>query len=156
MRKIIIITILSLLLSNSLLAQKKDNNVVNWISFEQLSDSLDTNPKKVLLFFHTEWCTYCKKMMKEAFTDNAIVDKINNDYYAVHFDAESVEPLLFDNIMLRNTSAKKKKGDFHQIVTLLLPDNQVLFPSIITLDSSFKMLKKKQKYLSIKELLKFL
>ncbi|MEM6541268.1 MAG: thioredoxin domain-containing protein, partial [Bacteroidota bacterium] len=37
-------------------------NSIQWISFEQLEDSLSIKPKKVFITFYADWCAYCKKM----------------------------------------------------------------------------------------------
>ena len=39
---------------NGIFPQEKER--INWLTFEQLSDSLDINPRPVLINFHTEWC----------------------------------------------------------------------------------------------------
>lgn len=154
MKKYLII-LLFLILSNNSIAQNQ-NASINWISFAQLSDSLQSHPKKVLLFFHTDWCVYCKKMMRETFRDPSIVKKINQDYYAIHFDAESTEEVKFDNLIFQNTSKKKKRGHYHQIVNIFFSNNHESFPRTIILDKDFALKKTINNYLSIKELDKIL
>lgn len=52
---------------------------INWLTFEQLEDSLRLAPKKVFIDFYTDWCTYCKKMDKKVFTDAAVITTINRE-----------------------------------------------------------------------------
>src|SRR5690606_10049897 len=85
-----------LLMTGSLQAQEQNEPAINWLSFEQLSDSLETQPKPVLIFFHTDWCSYCKKMLGETFQDQKVIEKLNSEYYAVEFDPESVDTVSFD------------------------------------------------------------
>ena len=66
-------------------AQKEQ---VNWISFEQLEDSLNVKPKKILISFYADWCSYCKKMDKVAYQDEKVISILNKDYYAVKMNAE--------------------------------------------------------------------
>lgn len=156
MKIYISISILFFSLCSPIHAQTEANKSINWLTFEQLSDSLDVHPKKVLLFFHTDWCSYCKKMMKETFRDDAIVDKINKEYYAVHFDAESIEPVQFDNAIFYNPTKHKKRGEYHPIAQLLIPQRQFIFPTILVLDSDFNVKKILQKYLSRSYFIKIL
>ena len=148
MRIYIIISLLFFSLCDPIFAQTKENKSINWLTFEQLSDSLNVHPKKVLLFFHTDWCSYCKKMMKETFMNQAIVDKINQEYYAVHFDAESIETVQFDNAIFEHPNKQKIRGKYHPIATLLMPQKQAIFPTIMILDGDFKVKNVTQKYLS--------
>lgn len=136
-------------------AQKKES--VNWLTFEQLSDSLRVKPKSVLLFFHTDWCGYCRKMMSEGFTDSEIVKTINEKYYAVSFDAESVDTVRFDGQILTNKSLRKKNGQYHMITELLAHKNgQFVFPTTILLDDSFIIKQRFFQYMDKKKLLKVL
>lgn len=155
MKKVLLLILLFSLGKQSF-AQTENNIAINWLSFEQLSDSLETNPKKVLIFFHTDWCSYCKKMMNEAFENETIITKINQDYYAVQFDAESVDTVIFDNVVLSNSGVRKKTGQYHQIATLLTQQSKPIFPTTILFNADFTPIDRKQKYLSIKDLLKFL
>lgn len=148
--------ILFFILGKHSFAQNENITAINWLTFEQLSDSLETNPKKVLVFFHTDWCSYCKKMMNEAFKNETIVNKINQDYYAVQFDAESVDTIVFDNVVLSNTAVQKQTGQYHQIATILTQQDKPIFPTTILYNQDFTRIDSKQKYLSIKDLIKFL
>lgn len=154
MRIYIIISLLFFSLCNPIFAQTKENKSINWLSFEQLSDSLNVHPKKVLLFFHTDWCSYCKKMMKETFKNEKVIDIINKDYYAVQFDAESIDTITFDNVTLTNSNNKKKRGQYHQITTLLIPQQRIVFPTTMVFDKDFSIKNIFNNYLSINEFIK--
>jgi thioredoxin-related protein len=72
-----------------------ESDGINWLSFEELDEKIDQEPKKVLIYFTTSWCTYCRKMDKEVFTNAQVIKVINQDYYAVKFDAESENEVKF-------------------------------------------------------------
>ncbi len=156
MKNLISSLLLFFFLCESGFAQKKENSSIKWLTFEQLSDSLSNNPKKVLLFFHTDWCSYCRKMMKETFQDSRIVEKISQEYYAVHFDAESTDTVKFENMIFKNITSSKKAGQFHEIAKILIATEPLVFPTLILFDTSLTPTYKTQKYLSIKELIKIL
>src|SRR5690606_22808740 len=98
-----------ILFSNLITApcQAQERDTINWLSFEQLSDSLQVKPKKVLLFFHTDWCAYCRKMEREVLSDPEVIAELNKSYYAVKFDAESVDTVTFEQQKFTNSVAKK-------------------------------------------------
>ncbi len=146
-----------LLTLGSVRAQTMTEPRVNWLTFEQLEDSLAVQPKPVLLFFHTEWCSYCKKMMRETFTNESVVNSINQNYYAVEFDAESVQEVAFDGVVFRNESRQKRTGQYHDLVKLLLGKNKrPTFPFTILLNADFSVKSTNFNYLSVKQILKIL
>lgn len=146
-----------LMMTVSLKAQEPGESVVNWISFEQLSDSLNQNPKPVLIFLHTDWCAYCKKMLNETFQDPKVIEKLNKEYYAVEFDAESVDTVNFDGETYASEHKIKKTGKFHPIAQILIGEkNKAIFPMTMLLNADFSVKSKKINYLSIKQILNIL
>ncbi|MDM1047443.1 thioredoxin family protein [Sphingobacterium hotanense] len=156
--KLLQIIIAQLFMSISLSqAQEPAKAEINWLSFEQLDDSLATSPKPVLLFFHTDWCSYCKKMLDETFQNPQVIQKLNKEYYCVQFDAETADMIQFDGVNYTNDLKSKRRGNYHTLAKLILGNpKQYIFPTTILLDSDFNAKKRTSKYLSIKELLKIL
>lgn len=127
-------------------AQTKDS--INWLTFEQLGDSLETKPKRVLLFFHTDWCGYCRKMVNDVFSSPQVIESINNDYYAVSFDAESTESVFFDGQLIKNKASNKTRGQYHDIALLLAHrQGQLVFPTLLLLDETFTIQKRYFNYM---------
>lgn len=130
---------------------------INWLSFEQLADSLQTAPKKVLISFHTDWCTYCRKMHREVFTKPEVIDELNTRYYAVKFDAETTDTVRFDGQIFVNTKATKRRKGFHDIALLLGSRNdQFTVPVTLILDEDFTVLGRHFEYIDSKKLLHLL
>ncbi|MBP3942374.1 thioredoxin family protein [Sphingobacteriaceae bacterium WQ 2009] len=157
MKKFLLIGFL-ILLRLSVQAQE-----INWLSFPALADSLASNPKPILIFFHTDWCGYCRKMEKEVFTKPAIIASINANYYAVKFDGESKESFVFDGQLLKNPYPKRKNS-LHEITLLLARRGNtsaaqkpiVTFPTTLIFNSEFILQEKSYNYLSEKQLHKLL
>jgi len=126
---------------------------INWLTFEQLSDSLSRNPKKVLISFHTDWCVYCRKMHREIFTNRDVVHRVNGWYYAVKFDAESTDPVHFDGQTFINRQATKRRKGFHDLALLLgARDGRFTPPVTLILDADFRILHRRFEYLDSKTL----
>lgn len=155
MKFLYLFSVIILFLGLALQAQEK-NNAIQWIHIEHLSDSLSVKPKKVLFFLHTDWCSYCRKMLKETFRSKEIVERINRDYYAVHIDAETTDTIRYNGEIYINSSQKKRTGSNHEFVTALMGQRKPIFPTTIILDTNMNVVFFEQKYLSIKEFLFFL
>ena len=140
-----------------ILAQAQENDVVQWISFDQLDDSLAAKPKKVFVDFYTSWCTYCRKMDKVVFTKPEVAERLNEDYYAVRMDAESQDTIYFDGRPFTNDQVKKTRNPLHQLAQILaLREGQFAPPTMIILDEHFIVQHRYFEYLDSKKLLKAL
>ncbi len=131
---------------------------IQWLSFEQLEDSLARKPKKVFIDFYADWCAYCKKMDKAAFKDAKVVSKLNDEYYAVKMDAESSDSIQFGGELFVNEQIGKSRNPTHQIPLLLASRENRPFslPAIVLLDENFQVSQRYFEYLSPKELYKVL
>lgn len=72
------------------------NSKISWITMEEAQKMARDNAKKVLVFADASWCTYCKKMKKEVFPQQAVIDSMNAYFYAVRIDIESEKPMIYD------------------------------------------------------------
>ncbi|NNF18956.1 MAG: DUF255 domain-containing protein, partial [Flavobacteriaceae bacterium] len=75
---------------------------IQWKSWSELEEALRNDPKPVFLFFHADWCVYCKKMDREIFTKTSVIRKINKEYYALRMDVESRDTITFDGLTFVN------------------------------------------------------
>jgi thiol-disulfide isomerase/thioredoxin len=145
-----IFIVVAFILSNNMQAQEK----INWLTFEQLEDSLAIKPKKVLINFYADWCAYCKKMDKAAFKNGEVVSLLNGNYYAVKMDAESTDSIQFDNKIFINKEINKKRNPTHEIPLLLgqRKNKGFVLPFTIILDEKFNTKARYFEYLSPKRL----
>lgn len=134
------------------------NTKINWISFEQLEDSLKENPKKVFISFYADWCLYCKKMDKVAFRDKDVIRILNTDYYAIKMNAESKDTIIFEGEKYMNKQLGKKRRPTHEIPILLASRKNKSFtlPVTLILNENFNVEKRFFEYLSPKQLLSVL
>lgn len=151
----ILVLLAALFLCNPSNAQERDT--INWITFEQLEDSLAVHPKKVFIDFYTDWCTYCRKMDKVVFTKPEVVALLNEEYYAVKFDAESAAEVVLGGQTLVNDQIGQSRNPLHQIAQLLALRNGAFAPPVLVLlDEDFKLIARYFEYMDSKKLLKAL
>ncbi len=88
MKKILILTFT--LFSLSISAQK-----INWMSFEEAVKAQKVAPKKIFIDAYTVWCGPCKMLDKNTFSNPDLIAYMNQNYYAVKFNAEGNDTINF-------------------------------------------------------------
>lgn len=100
---------------------------------EEAVQLCENSPRKILVDIYTNWCGWCKKMDKNTFTDDKLVAYINDHYYAVKFNAEQKEDILFKGKVYKYI--RKNKRGYHEFAANLL-QGKMSFPSFVFLDES--------------------
>lgn len=129
---------------------KAQKNSVHWISFEQLEYYLTVKPKKVFISLYTDWCVYCKKMDKVTFKNSKVISLLNNNYYAVKMNAESVDTIIFDGKRFTNKRINESRKPIHEIPLLLASRKNSPFslPANLILNKNFTIKERYFEYLS--------
>ncbi|MCP4118289.1 MAG: thioredoxin family protein [Desulfobacteraceae bacterium] len=61
---------------------------IRWQSFEKGMAMAKDQGKNVVLYFHADWCGYCKKMDKTTFRNASVIDYINDNFIAISVDSD--------------------------------------------------------------------
>ena len=75
----------------------KPKEQINWLSFDQLQEAYSKNPKPILVDLYTNWCGWCKEMDRTTYKNDKVIVYINQHYYAVKYNAESMDSVIFNN-----------------------------------------------------------
>lgn len=66
---------------------------ITWHSYDKgLAKAAEEN-KYVFIDFTAKWCGYCRKMERETFSQQNIIDILNNDFVAIKVDGDSENEL---------------------------------------------------------------
>lgn len=89
-------TLLFFTIAVAAFAQSPDRpDMFEWHELGEAQKLAAENDKKILVYANARWCTYCKKMEKEVFSQKSVQDLTNQHFYTVWVDIESDRKLTF-------------------------------------------------------------
>ena len=122
---------------------------INWLSFEQLADSMKSNPKRVFVKIYADWCGPCKVMDKKTLSKERITEPLHNYYYSVAFNIEEPNPIKFKDSTFRLNPNLGKVG-IHDLAQHIGKEaGTVNLPTIVILDENLDVLYKFPGFMSV-------
>jgi hypothetical protein len=114
-------------------AQQPDEmgSLVKWITLQEAMEKVKTSPKPIILDFYTDWCGWCKHMMKTTYADPGLAQYINLNFYPVKFNAEGKDTIVYLGKTYRPTSPEPRRP--HELAIELL-NGKLSYPSTIFLN----------------------
>ncbi len=119
-----------LIIANTIQAQED----VNWITWQEAMIAAEETPKKIYVDIYTDWCGYCKKMDKTTFKDATVVKYLNDNFYAVKFNAEQKGNILFNDTEFKYINSGGR--GVHELAYALL-NGRLGYPAFVVLDEEF-------------------
>ena len=130
--------ITTFLLINSASAQLINADKVNWLTIEQALKKQEKEPRKIFIDVYTDWCGWCKKMDATTFTNPVIVKYLNEKYYAVKFNAEQKDPIVFQGKTFVNQNPEGVRNPHDLAVAFL--QGKMGYPSAVFIDEKSNLL----------------
>ena len=66
----------------------RSGNQINWYTYDDGMAEARQSGKRIVIYFHADWCTYCVRMQKETFTHDSVIDFMNSKVVAVKVDVD--------------------------------------------------------------------
>ena len=79
-------------LNTQALSQKSK---INWMTVEEVTEAMKKRSKTIMMDVYTHWCGPCKMMKANTFTNPKVIKYINENYYAIMFDAEHPNDIVY-------------------------------------------------------------
>ena len=113
---------------------------VKWYTIDEALKLNKTKPKKLLVDIYTDWCGWCKKMDKDTYADTAIARYINDNFYAVKFNAEQRGPVMYNGKQY-NFVSQGARG-YHEFAAAMFNGQSMGYPAtgFFGQDSNFLIL----------------
>ena len=101
---------------------------INWMTLEEALEKSKTEKRKIFVDVMTDWCGWCKRMDETTFTDPAVAQYLNEHFYAVKFNAEQTNDIVFQNKTYHFKSSNGR--GYHELAAEWL-NNRLSFPTSV-------------------------
>lgn len=110
---------------------------IEWITFEEMVQRNEKEPKKIIIDVYTDWCGWCKKMDASTFQNEEISRYISENYHAVKFDAEQKESITFNGKEFK--FIEQGRRGYHELAAALM-NGKMSYPTVVFLDENLNMI----------------
>ena len=132
MKRIVYVLVFAVLTSVSSIAQE-----INWVTLEKAMELQKKDPKKIMIDVYTSWCGPCKMLDKNTFQNPDVAKYVNENYYAVKFNAEGNESINYKGKTYVNPNYKaelaSRRNSAHQLSSYFQIQ---AYPTIVFMDEN--------------------
>ncbi len=111
---------------------------IQWLTWEQALEKNKIEKRKIIVDVYTQWCTWCKKMDQRTYRRPEIVEQINQEFYAIKFDAEQKEDIIFNNKIYKYVSTFGMKG-YHELAQEIM-NGRMSYPTTVFIDEDLNVI----------------
>lgn len=107
---------------------------IKWMTMNEALEAQKKQPKKILMDAYTTWCGPCKLMDEKTFKNKDVVNYVNQHFYAVKFNAEGTEEVMYQDFNYTNPNYdpnRKGRNSQHFFANALKING---YPSLVFFD----------------------
>jgi thioredoxin-related protein len=108
---------------------------IRWYSLKEAIELNSKEPRKFMVDVYTDWCGWCKRMDATTFSDDAIAEYVNENFYAVKFNAEMKDSLTLGERTYHFVDNGRR--GYHEVAAILTK-GRLSYPTIVYLDEELR------------------
>lgn len=122
--------ILVLMLVTSSYSQQQPKEKLNWLTLAEVEAKLKEQPRPVLIDLYTDWCGWCKVMDKKTYSNQQLIQYLNQKFYIVKLNAESRSEFTWKGKSYAYNPQYRAND-----IAVYLTDGQLAYPTTVIIPS---------------------
>ena len=114
---------------------QQEDGLVKWLTIKEAQELNKKQLKPFLVDVYTDWCGWCKHMMKTTYSNPNVANYINTFYYPVKFNAETKDTIEYNGKIYKPTSTAAKTP--HELAIKFL-GTSLSYPSTVFVTNNFE------------------
>lgn len=110
---------------------------IQWLTVAEAAEKMKTQKRKIFVDVYTDWCGWCKKMEQTTFEDKAVVKYISENYYAVRFDAEQKEDIVWNGKTYKFKSVGNR--GYHELAAEWM-GGRMSYPTTVYIEDDYSLI----------------
>ncbi len=135
--KILLLTIICLISMKLFAQQTEPENLglVKWLDLKKAQELYKQTPKPIIIDVYTDWCGWCKHMIKTTFSNPGIASYINANFYPVRFNAESADTIEFlDKKYINKNTGNRSPNE----LAIMMLEGKLSYPTTVFFSNDYK------------------
>lgn len=116
-------------------AQNENEGLVKWLTLKEAQEKNKEVQKPFIIDIYTDWCGWCKHMMRTTYSNEGIAGYINTNFYPVKFNAETKDTIEYNGKIYKPTSKDPKTP--HELAIKFL-GSSLSYPSTMFVTNNFE------------------
>ncbi len=109
-----------------------EGSYVKWMTLQEAMEKVKTQPRPIIMDFYTDWCGWCKQMMKTTYANADLAGYINNNFYPVKFNAETKDTIEYLGEKYGPVGSGKNATN---ALAIKLLQNKLMYPTTMFLNN---------------------
>jgi len=117
---------------NEATLSQNEGSLVNWMTLPEAMEKVKTQPRPILMDFYTDWCGWCKQMMKTTYANKDLAQYVNTNFYPVKFNAERRDTVEYLGQKYGPTDTSRKATS---TLAIKLLQGKLMYPTTLFLNN---------------------
>lgn len=143
------LAVLGFLITSMAMPAQGDDGLVNWLTLKEAQEKNKEVRKPFIIDIYTDWCGWCKHMMRTTYSNPAIAAYINTNFYPVKFNAETKDTIEYNGKIYKPLSPQPKTP--HELAVKFLGE-KLSYPSTMFVTNNYDYNLLTQGYLEDKKI----